>query len=82
MVLFKLIMLDQDDNVIAGLVNLAFPILLSRPISPCGELLVQIRRGLRPLQVSDSGQVYYSAEVQARDHESHKAACHSGLRST
>ena len=42
----------SDDGLVhhAGLVNLAFPILLSWPISPCGELLVQIRRGLRPLR--------------------------------
>ncbi len=44
---------DCSDGLVhhAGLVNLAFHILrlLSRPISPCGELLVQIRRGLRPL---------------------------------
>jgi hypothetical protein len=34
----------------AGLLNLAFPILLTWSISPCGEPLVQIRRGLRPLR--------------------------------
>ena len=42
---------SSDDGLVhhAGLVNLAFPILRSWPVSPCGEPLVQIRRGLRPL---------------------------------
>jgi hypothetical protein len=36
--------------MLVSLLNLAFPILLYWSISPCGEPLVQIRRGLRPLR--------------------------------